>query len=57
MHLPDGRVFRLQGKHPGYVAEIHVHDPDLFGRMIREGDLGFSDAYLEGAGPRPTCKR
>jgi len=56
VHLPDGRVFRLQGKHPGYVAEIHVHDPDLFGRMIREGDLGFSDAYLEGGWTTPDLQ-
>ncbi|NBB98190.1 MAG: methyltransferase domain-containing protein [Alphaproteobacteria bacterium] len=56
VRLPDGRVFRLQGKHPGYVAEIHVHDPDLFGRMIREGDLGFSDAYLEGGWTTPDLQ-
>jgi len=46
--LPDGRVFRAQGKAPGPVAEMHIHHPDLFARLIREGDLGFCDAYLEG---------
>ncbi|WP_425045531.1 class I SAM-dependent methyltransferase [Primorskyibacter sp. S87] len=45
--LPDGRVFRAEGSKPGPVAEIHVHNRDLFARLIREGDLGFSDAYLE----------
>lgn len=45
--LPDGRVFRTEGKSPGPVAELHVHNGDLFARTIREGDLGFSDAYLE----------
>ena len=25
-----------------------MHNPDCFARLIREGDLGFSDAYLEG---------
>lgn len=45
--LPDGRVFRAEGREPGPVAEMHVHNPDLFARLIREGDLGFSDAYLE----------
>ena len=25
-----------------------IHNPDLFARLIREGDLGFCDAYLEG---------
>ncbi|QBF32066.1 cyclopropane-fatty-acyl-phospholipid synthase family protein [Thalassococcus sp. S3] len=46
-HLPDGRVFRAEGAKPGPVAEMHVNNPDLFARLIREGDLGFSDAYLD----------
>ena len=45
--LPDGRVFRAQGKNPGPVAELHIHNSDLFARLIREGDLGFCDAYLD----------
>ena len=45
--LPDGRHFRVEGTKPGPVAELHVHNPDLFARLIREGDLGFSDAYLD----------
>jgi cyclopropane-fatty-acyl-phospholipid synthase len=46
--LPDGRRFRVEGKSAGYVAEIHVHNSDLFARLVREGDLGFSEAYLDG---------
>ncbi|MCC5972941.1 MAG: class I SAM-dependent methyltransferase [Rubellimicrobium sp.] len=46
--LPDGRHFRAEGKEAGYVAEVHIHNPDLFARLIREGDLGFSEAYLDG---------
>ena len=46
--LSDGRRFRLEGARPGLVAEIEVHNDDLFARLIREGDLGFCDAYLEG---------
>ncbi|NOX73745.1 MAG: class I SAM-dependent methyltransferase [Alphaproteobacteria bacterium] len=46
--LPDGRVFRAQGDSPGQAVELVVHNPDCFARLIREGDLGFSDAYLEG---------
>ncbi len=46
--LPDGRVFRAQGSQPGHVAVLHIHNTDLFARMIREGDLGFCEAYLEG---------
>lgn len=45
--LPDGRKFRAEGKNPGPVAELHIHNPDIFARLIREGDLGFCDAYLD----------
>ncbi|QEW21060.1 Cyclopropane-fatty-acyl-phospholipid synthase [Marinibacterium anthonyi] len=46
--LPDGRTFRAEGKKPGFVAQIHIHNPDCFARLIREGDLGFCDSYLDG---------
>ena len=46
--LPDGRRFRVEGKEPGIAAEIRIENPDLFARLVREGDLGFCDAYLDG---------
>ena len=46
--LADGRRFRVEGPAPGPVAEIHIHDADVFARLIREGDLGFCEAYLDG---------
>ena len=46
--LPDGRRFRAEGQNPGPVAELDIHNGDLFARLIREGDLGFCDAYLDG---------
>jgi cyclopropane-fatty-acyl-phospholipid synthase len=48
MVLPDGRVFRAEGAGPGPVAELHIHNADIFARLIREGDLGFCEAYLDG---------
>jgi cyclopropane-fatty-acyl-phospholipid synthase len=45
--LPDGRVFRTEGRKPGPIAEMHVHNPDIFARLLREGDLGFCDGYLD----------
>ena len=45
--LEDGRVFQAEGPNPGPMAEVHIHNPDLFARLIREGDLGFCDAYLD----------
>ena len=35
--LADGRRFRAEGKNPGPVADIQVHDPVIFARLIREG--------------------
>jgi len=46
--LPDGRVFRVEGSKPGPVAALEIHNPDVFARLLREGDLGFAEAYLDG---------
>jgi cyclopropane-fatty-acyl-phospholipid synthase len=46
--LPDGRHFRADGAEPGYVAEVHVHNTDVFARTVREGDLGFCESYMDG---------
>ncbi|MCW1917683.1 class I SAM-dependent methyltransferase [Rhodobacter sp. KR11] len=46
--LPDGRTFRAEGRKPGPAALVDVLNPEIFARMIREGDLGFCEAYLEG---------
>ncbi|WP_025053085.1 SAM-dependent methyltransferase [Sulfitobacter noctilucae] len=54
--LPDGRIFRAEGANPGHVAELHVHSNDLFARLIREGDLGFCDAYLDGDWSTPDLQ-
>ncbi|WP_027258752.1 MULTISPECIES: SAM-dependent methyltransferase [Leisingera] len=48
IHLPDGRIFSANGRNPGPAADLHIRNPDCFARLIREGDLGFADAYLEG---------
>ena len=37
--LPDGRRFRAEGPEPGPVAEVHIHHPDAFARLVRDGDL------------------
>jgi cyclopropane-fatty-acyl-phospholipid synthase len=46
--IPDGRRFRVEGPQPGPVAEITIHNAETFARLIREGDLGFCEAYLDG---------
>jgi cyclopropane-fatty-acyl-phospholipid synthase len=46
--LPDGRVFQAIGKNDGQVARIDVKDPDCFARLVRDGDVGFLEAYMDG---------
>ncbi|MEM9796948.1 MAG: cyclopropane-fatty-acyl-phospholipid synthase family protein [Pseudomonadota bacterium] len=46
--LPDGRRFRIEGAAPGPVAEIEVLNDGLFARFIRDGDLGFTEGYMDG---------
>ena len=46
--LPDGRQFRADGAEAGPVAVLEIHNDDVFARLIREGDLGFAEAYLDG---------
>jgi cyclopropane-fatty-acyl-phospholipid synthase len=54
--LPDGRRFRAEGAAAGHAAELHVHDPDLFARLIREGDVGFAESYMEGGWSTPDLQ-
>ena len=46
--LPDGRSFVAKGPRPGPEGHIHIHNPQLFARIVRDGDLGFLEAYLDG---------
>ncbi len=46
--LSDGRVFRVKGSDAGKHAQVVSKDDAVWARLIREGDMGFSDGYLEG---------
>ncbi len=46
--IPDGRLFRVDAPNPGAIGELTIHNDDVFARLIREGELGFAEAYLEG---------
>lgn len=54
--LPDGRVFRAEGTEPGPVGRVDIHKDDVFTRLVRDGDMGFSDAYLDGDWTSPDLQ-
>lgn len=54
--LDDGRTFRAEGRHPGPVCEIQIHNFGIFERLLREGQLGFCDAYLDGQWSTPDLQ-
>lgn len=46
LHLPDGRQLRLGHGEP--AADVRVRDWRVFRDALREGDIGFADAYVRG---------
>ncbi|CTQ50824.1 SAM-dependent methyltransferase [Jannaschia donghaensis] len=54
--LADGRRFRHQGVAPGPVAEIVCTNDDVFTRLVREGDIGFMESYMDGAWTTPDLQ-
>ncbi|MEP2782770.1 MAG: cyclopropane-fatty-acyl-phospholipid synthase family protein [Pseudoruegeria sp.] len=54
--LPDGRHFRMEASESGPIAHVDVHQDDVFARLIREGDLGFSEAYMDGSWTTPDLQ-
>ena len=54
--LDDGRTFRAEGLGVGPVCEIRIHNSGIFERLLREGQLGFCDAYLDGQWSTPDLQ-
>ena len=46
--LSDKRSFIFQGKEKGPMGIIFVKNNDFFSRIIREGDNGFPESYMDG---------
>lgn len=46
--LPDGRLFQAEGQNTGPSGQMEIHNGDVFARLLREGNLGFAEAYLDG---------
>jgi cyclopropane-fatty-acyl-phospholipid synthase len=54
--LDDGRTFSAEGPGVGPVCEIRIHNSGIFERLLREGQLGFCDAYLDGQWSTPDLQ-
>ena len=46
--LPDGRVFRSEAPEAGPYGRIDVVNPSMFRRMVRDGEMGFPESYMDG---------
>ncbi len=53
MVLPDGRTLRFSGKEPGPAAEMVVHDKKFLRAVVAKGDIGFAEAFMDGAFDTP----
>lgn len=52
---PDGQIRQFRGtQHPDAVrAAITVHDPKVYGQLLKSGDIGLAEAFFEGAWNSP----
>ena len=48
LKLPGGKVFHAKGTKSGPIGEIEIMHEEFFSRLVREGDNGFSEMYLDG---------
>ncbi len=53
IRLPDGTALRVEGDKPGPEGSVHINDYAAVRRMLKRGDIGFCEAYLEGEWDSP----
>ena len=46
--LPDAGEFKFEGTSEGPTAELKILNTDFFARLVREGENGFCESYLDG---------
>jgi cyclopropane-fatty-acyl-phospholipid synthase len=51
--VPGGRSLLFQGKNPGRAAVLNLLDWKACGKILRSGDIGFAEAYLDGLWDTP----
>lgn len=52
--LPDGTQHQLNGRVEGHSAVLRIHDPRFAGRVLKNGDIGFAEGYIEGEWDSPN---
>ncbi len=50
---PGGQIFSFPGELPGPDAELRLSDWGVFAEVIRSGDIGFAEAYIDGRWDSP----
>ena len=48
IELPDAGEFKFEGTNEGPTAELKILNTDFFARLVREGENGFCESYLDG---------
>lgn len=54
---PDGRLHAFVGTSPGPQAMLRIHDWRVFESVLRSGDIGFAESYIEGRWDTPDLAR
>src|SRR5262245_58294174 len=46
--LPNGNHYVFRGLHDGPRAKVRINDPSAYARLIRGGEIGLGESYMEG---------
>lgn len=52
--LPDGTVHQLEGRVEGHAAVLRIRDARFARRVLKSGDIGFAEGYMEGEWDSPN---
>ena len=54
INMPDGSTHSFGAlEETAVTAQVNVHDTHMFRRLIRSGNTGFAEAYMEGQWSTP----
>ena len=46
--FPSGKIVHFQGSNQGVNADIKLNNFQLIGKLLRKGDVGFAESYMDG---------